>query len=405
MNILMLTNIYPLKDVSSKGLTPVVNYFCEEWVRRGHKVFVVNSTSQFPPYYYMLPNFMKELVENKVGFSLPNKHNNREILTESNGVIVFQLPYRKMYPGQSISSNRLKLQYEAVVNKLEEYGFVPSVILGHWVNPQLQLISLLKSTFKDVKTSLIIHSIPTGAELKILRSEVHCLDYMGFRNKTIKLKTEDILDLTGVKPFYCYSGVKDYFGKADEDFSYKEFSTSPVKIAFVGNLIKRKFPLTILAAADHVSDVDFNIKIIGDGPELKKLRRYNTARHIQLDLLGRLDRQGVYKVLEDSSIFIMISKNEAFGLVYLEAMLNRNIVIASRGDGFDGIIEDGVNGFLCEPGDGMELSNILKKIIKMSREKLIEIQKESFLTATKMTDRRMAEAYLNTVAGKDKLAD
>ena len=42
----------------------------------------------------------------------------------------------------------------------------------------------------------------------------------------------------------------------------------------------------------------------------------------------------------------MISQGEAFGLVYLEAMARGCITIASRGEGFDGIIKDGINGFL-----------------------------------------------------------
>ena len=42
----------------------------------------------------------------------------------------------------------------------------------------------------------------------------------------------------------------------------------------------------------------------------------------------------------------MISKNEAFGLVYLEAML-AGCIVASR-NGIDGIIIDGYNGFLCD---------------------------------------------------------
>lgn len=46
-----------------------------------------------------------------------------------------------------------------------------------------------------------------------------------------------------------------------------------------------------------------------------------------------------------SDCFIMISKNEAFGLVYLEAMSAGCITIASRGEGFDGVIIHGVNGF------------------------------------------------------------
>lgn len=40
----------------------------------------------------------------------------------------------------------------------------------------------------------------------------------------------------------------------------------------------------------------------------------------------------------------MISRNETFGVVYLEAMAAGCITIASRNVGYDGIIVDRVNG-------------------------------------------------------------
>ena len=56
----------------------------------------------------------------------------------------------------------------------------------------------------------------------------------------------------------------------------------------------------------------------------------------------------------------MISSNEVFKLVYLEAMAQGCIVIASKGGGFDGINVDGQNGFLCEPGDSEQLESIYR---------------------------------------------
>ena len=45
------------------------------------------------------------------------------------------------------------------------------------------------------------------------------------------------------------------------------------------------------------------------------------------------------------NVWIMISKNETFGLVYLEAMARGCITIGSRNQGIDGVINHGVNGF------------------------------------------------------------
>lgn len=49
-------------------------------------------------------------------------------------------------------------------------------------------------------------------------------------------------------------------------------------------------------------------------------------------------RNQVVELLDSSDVFVMISKNEVFGLVYFEAMAFRCITIASRREGVDEII-------------------------------------------------------------------
>lgn len=69
----------------------------------------------------------------------------------------------------------------------------------------------------------------------------------------------------------------------------------------------------------------------------------------------------------------MISRSETFGLVYLEAMARGCITIASWREEFDGIIEDGMNGFLCEAGDSEDFARVIKKIRQMSVAELSRI--------------------------------
>ena len=90
----------------------------------------------------------------------------------------------------------------------------------------------------------------------------------------------------------------------------------------------------------------------------------------------------------------MISANETFGLVYLEAMSVGCITIASRNEGFDGIIKDGVNGFLCEAGNVNELQTIIDRIVEMTPEELQRISNNAIQTAQNMTDKIVAKQYI-----------
>ena len=84
-------------------------------------------------------------------------------------------------------------------------------------------------------------------------------------------------------------------------------------------------------------------------------------------------------------------------MVYIEAMRQGCLTIASKGQGFDGIIQDGVNGFICEAGNEDMLSSIYKRIIAMSEDERNCIGQAAIDTAIHYSEREVAERYLNDI--------
>ena len=107
--------------------------------------------------------------------------------------------------------------------------------------------------------------------------------------------------------------------------------------------------------------------------------------------------------MKDANVFVLISQTETFGMVYMEAMLQGCITIASYGGGFDGIIKDGVNGFLCNPGDSDMLKSIFERIYKLSPKERNEIGKRAIETARPFSEAAVAQMYLNDVINHNKL--
>ena len=70
------------------------------------------------------------------------------------------------------------------------------------------------------------------------------------------------------------------------------------------------------------------------------------------------------------------------------------ITIASRDEGFDGIIQDDVSGFLCKAGDTDELAEILFRIKEMPQTELQTICNRAIKTAHVLTDENVASNYL-----------
>ena len=116
-------------------------------------------------------------------------------------------------------------------------------------------------------------------------------------------------------------------------------------------------------------------------------------------LFGNIPRKQVIKLLDESDCMLMISYGETFGLVYLEAMARGCITIGSRGEGMVGIIDDGVNGFLCEAGNSDELSEIIGRINLLTPSEKKRISNNAIKTATKFSDYNVAKNYINAVIG------
>ena len=61
--------------------------------------------------------------------------------------------------------------------------------------------------------------------------------------------------------------------------------------------------------------------------------------------------------------FVLASYSETFGVVYIEAMYAGLPVIGIRGQGIDGVVKDGENGFLATPRDVEDLVEKIEYII------------------------------------------
>jgi glycosyltransferase involved in cell wall biosynthesis len=98
--------------------------------------------------------------------------------------------------------------------------------------------------------------------------------------------------------------------------------------------------------------------------------------------------------MAEHDVFAMVSTGETFGLVYLEAMALGLITIGSRGEGIDGVIKYGFNGFLAEPNDADDLAVLFSEIAAMDQAERDVIINRAVETARGMSAEGMAREYL-----------
>lgn len=404
MKILVLTSVYPQpEDDKKSGVTPVVHYFAKEWVKDGHEVLVIHNSNKFIIFLYLLPKFLKQKINSFMGMAIPKFSQSKEIYRVSDGVKIKRIPILKVIPRCDFFNWQIAIQFKKIVKTLNTNYFKPDLIVGHWEAPQIQLVSMLKERY-NCRSAIVLHGIGYLNKNSYYRKNKKYLDgidVFGGRSKTIAKNIKDLLDLS-YEPFICYSGIPDeYIEKTKVEKLNKNFKESNlVEFLYVGRLIKRKNISSIINALKLAYDnKNFHLEIIGTGDcekELKKLT-WDLSLQKSVSFRGMVTRENVINSMRKAQCFTMISEDEVFGLVYLEAMAQGCIVIASKGEGFDGIVVDGENGFLCEAGNEKELVDIYNKINSLSKDEKETISKNAINTAYSYKDSDVAKLYLDNI--------
>jgi glycosyltransferase involved in cell wall biosynthesis len=98
---------------------------------------------------------------------------------------------------------------------------------------------------------------------------------------------------------------------------------------------------------------DARLLIAGDGPELDALiqRAASLGLSDSVQFLGWVSPATIHELVESSSIVLVPSRLEGFGLVALEAALMARPVIATNVGGLPEAIENGTTGVLVPPDD------------------------------------------------------
>lgn len=396
--VLLITPGYYANDIKIER-SPVINYFAREWVKQGHEVIVYHVPAQFPWIMRTVAKPLAKQLEAILGSSVNCDKVYEKEYTDEN-VKVYRVPLNKTIPHSRYSHSKISYAVDKIVSFMSAKDFAPDVIISHFVNPGVEIMRELKAKL-GVPTCVVLHGEENefnrlfGKESKKYLKSV---DVFGFRSKPIKDRFEKVNGTVGCW-FYCYSGIPESFLS---DMDNKRVYHFQNRYIYAGSLIKLKNVDKLIdgVVKEYSKSGDFSITLIGRGNEestIRNKKEYYGLTDNQIRYLGYLPREAVREEMKKADVFIMISSPEAFGLVYLEAMSVGTIPIASRGEGFDGVLIDGYNGFLCEPGNSDELASILKKIRKMDAEELQTMSDNAKKTALSMTDESTAKEYLENV--------
>jgi teichuronic acid biosynthesis glycosyltransferase TuaC len=132
-------------------------------------------------------------------------------------------------------------------------------------------------------------------------------------------------------------------------------------------LIERKGTVTLVEAVRLLGDCGrrVHLAVAGEGPLRRPLEERAAALGVGdlVHFLGQVPHARVLALMARADAFAMPSWDEAFGLVYTEAMAQGTPVIACRGEGPEDFIDDGQNGFLVPARDPAALADIIARVL------------------------------------------
>lgn len=390
-NILLVTSLYPL-PTKENNCTFVCHYFTKEWVKMGYNVRVIHMQPvHFWGWHLLVKLFGKQL-KNRAGGG--NYYARKIRKTEEyimDGVPVYRVPIYNFIPKGRYPQKSVDRFVNEVHSLLARDGFVPDVITAHAID--LSVVPAINDAYR-AKTCMVNHGMSrkTKERFPNYRELIDYYDLWGFRNNPHRISfIKNFGDVK--KSFFCYSGIPKQAITSTNAHSFDQ----PIKsFVFIGELIERKYPETLLEAIPDLFS-DYHITYIGNGPMDAHLKSVVKEKDIvdNVTFTGKIPRDHIYGCLDKCDCMIMISRGEVFGLVYLEAMARGCLVVASKNEGFDGIIVDGKNGFLCKAGDVDALKQTLKKIKDLTKVERLSISENAIATAKEMTDELVAKKYAN----------
>lgn len=399
-NILLISTIYPIPEKGNQG-TPVCHYFTREWLKMGCNVRVVHFQSVYPAPFYWMARLNRERIAAKTGAVVYTKRD-KGGRYEMEGVPVNRIPLFKPIPHSGYTKRTINKAIDEIVGWLKKDDFTPDVIAGHFPNPQIEVVGRLRECWSQAKTAIVMHGdIEIARKVYGDRLLELCqkIELWGFRSDSVrKLFESKIMPVK--RSFICYSGIPEDYVTHENKHVFDE----PLKrFVYVGEMIDRKYPLRVMDALKKAYPCgSYQLTYVGDGYLLNEIHNRVEQESLsdKVKTLGKISRDSIKAEYDKADCMVMISRGEAYGLVYLEAMARGCITIASRDEGFDGVIKDGVNGFLCKAGDADELATIIGRINNLKAEERKAISNNAIATAQSLTDFKAAKLYLDDLINK-----
>lgn len=278
--------------------------------------------------------------------------------------ISFRLKNRKIY-----SDLNKKIDFESI-DIIHAHSLFVNGYLAYKIKKDKNINYVVAVRNTDVNTFLkkMIHLRKIGVEIMINAKQIVFVSPK-YRDSVIeKYIPDNLKEEIKSKSIVIPNGI-DEFWFDNLNMGYKEINKNNLKLLYVGKLDRNKNIYTSMNVVKKLNNMGYKatLDIVGDGPEFKNIKKISKVDYNgKIILHGYMDRERIIKLYRNSDIFVMPSKYETFGLVYIEAISQGLPVIYTKGQGFDGYFDEGRVGYSVRYNDVDEIARRIINIVEKS---------------------------------------
>ena len=152
-------------------------------------------------------------------------------------------------------------------------------------------------------------------------------------------------------------------------------------LLYIGAIEARRNPRFLIDVVEKLHDEDVILVFAGDGPELPEITHLIKERKLEksVKILGRVSQENLIPLYQNATMFLLPTDYEIYGMVILECMYYGLPVLATPCAGSDYLIDDNVDGFICEKEEDLWVK-IIRLMLRNNtlREKLANKFKDKF---------------------------
>jgi L-malate glycosyltransferase len=155
------------------------------------------------------------------------------------------------------------------------------------------------------------------------------------------------------------------FSEVNRISSVERQARTTVNLLCVSRLERKKGVEAIIKTIDWLKALPIHLNIIGDGPDMRRLRILVDELNIGhlVTFKGQMTKEDVYILYSQSDIFLLLSEYESHSMALTEAMAFGLVPIVTNVGGNPVIVDEETGYLVNYPADAEKVASIIKQLV------------------------------------------